>query len=60
VHEYLNGLINILYQGKKLKHKPNIKGKNQILSVLNRSKRKSTHNYKLLTFLICVDTLPKK
>jgi hypothetical protein len=22
VHEYLNGLINIFYQGKKLKHKP--------------------------------------
>jgi hypothetical protein len=22
VHEYLNGLVNIFYQGKKLKHKP--------------------------------------
>jgi len=38
VHEYLDGSINIFYQGKRLKHKPISKGKTKSSSCFNEQK----------------------
>jgi hypothetical protein len=71
VYEYLDGSINIFYQGKKLKHKPISKEKIKSFQLVIEQKRDElvTINYrsqdpevghfkfaKNLTFLICVDT----
>src|SRR4030042_7047117 len=38
VHEYLNGSVNIFYQGKRLKHKPISKEKSKSFSHFNEQK----------------------
>jgi transposase len=47
VHEYLDGSINVFYQGKKLKHKPTAKQKSKFLScvIAQKETELATVNY---------------